>query len=183
MIVGFDYNRAHLDLASKRAHEEGRKNVSFQMANAEEPWPYKSSSFDCVLALDILEHLDRRRAFLGECLRVLKPDGRLLLAVPNRETSWKQLQKRVGLSYFSDPDHKVEYSRGELEQELTDSRFRIVSLTPVVYDTRWYGFIDLMGGVSKSVYDRLAKWKRRVAMERPEESNGFRVVAHSVRNR
>ncbi len=178
MIVGFDYNRAHLELASRRAHEEGRKNVAFHMADAERPWPHKSSSFDCVLALDILEHLNTRRAFLEECLRVLKPDGALLLAVPNRETSWKQLQKRVGLSYFSDPDHKVEYSREELERELTDSGFRIVSLTPVVYDTRWYGFIDLMGGVSKSAYDRLSKWKRRVAMERPEESNGFRVVAH-----
>jgi len=37
--------------------------------------------------------------------------------------------------------------------------------------------IDALGGVSLHLYARLSRWKRQVALARPEESTGFRVVA------
>jgi len=48
---------------------------------------------------------------------------------------------------------------------------------PVVYDTPWAGVIDAVGGVSLGLYARLSRWKRDVALSRPRESTGFRVVA------
>jgi 2-polyprenyl-3-methyl-5-hydroxy-6-metoxy-1,4-benzoquinol methylase len=47
--------------------------------------PYADRSFDRAMCLDVLEHLsfhDQRRA-LAELYRVLKPDGELLVSVPN----------------------------------------------------------------------------------------------------
>src|ERR1044072_7278979 len=44
--------------------------------------PYESNSFDLVTALDVIEHLDDDVAGLREMLRVLRPDGRLLVFVP-----------------------------------------------------------------------------------------------------
>ena len=37
--------------------------------------------------------------------------------------------------------------------------------------------IDAVGGVSLRLYARLSRWKRGVALSRPRESTGFRVVA------
>jgi hypothetical protein len=48
---------------------------------------------------------------------------------------------------------------------------------PVVYDTPWAGIIDAVGGLSLGLYTRLSRWKRAVALRRPDESTGFRVVA------
>jgi SAM-dependent methyltransferase len=47
--------------------------------------PFPDGSFDAVLCLDVLEHLallDQPRA-VAEMARVLKPEGRLLMSVPN----------------------------------------------------------------------------------------------------
>lgn len=54
----------------------------------------------------------------------------------------------MGLPSFSDPDHKIEYNREELEEELAAAGFRVESCSTIVYDTPWYGVIDLLGGLS-----------------------------------
>ena len=44
--------------------------------------PFASSSFDTVLLLEVLEHLEQSAFALAEIRRVLKPNGRLLLTIP-----------------------------------------------------------------------------------------------------
>jgi SAM-dependent methyltransferase len=50
--------------------------------------PLASGSFDVVLALDVLEHLDDDAAGLREAARLLKPGGLLLLTVPALPSLW-----------------------------------------------------------------------------------------------
>jgi len=45
------------------------------------------------------------------------------------------------------------------------------------FDTPWACLIDAVGGLSLGLYQRLARWKRGVALRRPAESTGFRLVA------
>ena len=56
--------------------------------------PFESNTFDIVYHSHVLEHLDREAAspFLRECLRMLKPRGRLRCVVPDLEV----LIKRYG---------------------------------------------------------------------------------------
>ena len=118
----------------------------------------------------------KRDHVLGEIRRVLRPHGRLLLAVPNRATTWKRHLEAVGLFSYSDPDHKIEYTLDELRAELGRSGFEIVRLEPSVYDTPWIGVIDVIGGLSLSAYRRLSALRRRLAEARPEENAGFYAV-------
>jgi SAM-dependent methyltransferase len=45
--------------------------------------PFADATFDRVLATEVLEHLAHPGLLLGECLRVLRPGGTLLLTTPN----------------------------------------------------------------------------------------------------
>src|SRR5438876_1896407 len=45
--------------------------------------PYDDASFDVVLLIGVLEHLENHRIALGELARVLRPGGLLILTTPN----------------------------------------------------------------------------------------------------
>jgi SAM-dependent methyltransferase len=45
--------------------------------------PYEDASFDVVLLIEVIEHLENHRTALSELARILKPDGVLILTTPN----------------------------------------------------------------------------------------------------
>lgn len=146
-------------------------------ANLEQTLPFPDALFNAVLFLDTLEHLRGRDQSLKEANRVLKAGGRLLLAIPNSQTTWKKRQEAVSISSFSDPDPKIEYTKQEIIDECQKHGFSIQSISPIVYDVWYVGFIDLIGGISLAAYKRINRWKYEYAQKHPEESIGFEIVA------
>ena len=45
--------------------------------------PYEDASFDVVLLVEVIEHLENHRVALGELARILKPNGVLIVTTPN----------------------------------------------------------------------------------------------------
>lgn len=177
-VVGMDYDVVQLRIAAQGARQAGRDNVRLFAWDLTRAFPFADATFDAVLFLDVIEHLEPRAQVLAEIRRVLKADGRLLVSGPNRETSWRRRLRSARLFAFSDPDHKVEYTREEFLRELEAGGFHVDGpLMPVVYDTPWAGVIDALGGVSLALYARLSRWKREAAVRNPAESTGFRAVA------
>lgn len=176
LSVGVDQDHAALSAGRRLCRAQGLATVRLVCTDAEAGLPFKSSRVDTVLCFDLLEHVTRRDALLGEIRRVLRPGGRLLLAVPNRETAWKRQLRRAGLCSFSDPDHKIEYSLPELAGELRRNGFCITSLSPSVYDLPLVGFVDLAGSLSLTLYRWLLDWRRRLAVRYPEEQAGWYAV-------
>ena len=181
-IVGFDYDLPQLAIAGRTIREQRLERARVLAWDITRPFPFPDRTFEKALFLDVIEHLHPRVAVLREIHRVLKDDGRLLVSGPNRENSWRRTLREAGLFAYSDPDHKIEYTRQEFLDELTQAGFEPEgAVMPVVLDTPWAGVIDAVGGVSLGLYDRLSRWKRDAALRRPEESTGFRVVARKRR--
>ena len=89
-------------------------------ADATHP-PFHTHSFDLVCALDVLEHLPDDRAALRQIRRILKPDGWLLVSVPALRVLWG---RQDVLS-----EHYRRYLRGQLEERLLSSGFRVERLS------------------------------------------------------
>jgi SAM-dependent methyltransferase len=177
-VVGIDYDVGQLAIAGSGAARLGLRNVCFFAWDLTQSFPFPSATFDVALFLDVIEHLHPRQAVLAEIRRVLVPGGCLLVSAPNRDTTWRRRLRQAGLFAYSDPDHKIEYTQEEFVAELRAGGFEPDGpIGPTVYDTPWAGLIDAAGGLSLSLYARLARWKHDAALERPAESTGFRVVA------
>jgi len=179
-VFGIDYDARQLTVAAAMARAHGIRNVHLVAWDITTPFPFPDAHFDAVLFLDVIEHIHPRVAVLGEIRRVLKPEGRLLVSGPNRDTSWRRQLRQAGLFAFSDPDHKIEYTAEEFLAELKAGGFVADRVMPVVFDTPWAGLIDAVGGLSLGAYARLSRWKREVAVRHPDESTGFQAVARRL---
>jgi SAM-dependent methyltransferase len=175
--IGVDVDARQLHIGQAQARDRSQTNLCLGQGDVDERWPFRDGCFDKVMLLDVLEHLDRREQALSEAWRVLKPDGQLLVSVPQSTTRWKMLRRSVGLPACADPDHRVEYTREEIVELVTQSGFECQAVEPVVVDTWLAGLIDLAGGFAPGLYRLLAEWKRTQALRNPGESTGFRVVA------
>jgi 2-polyprenyl-3-methyl-5-hydroxy-6-metoxy-1,4-benzoquinol methylase len=183
MMIGFDYNENALKIARNQIKRNGIENIKIIKHDAESKFPFDKNQFDKVLFLDILEHINKRKFVLSQIKKVLKPGGLLILSIPNVDSSWKRLQKRVNLNPYADPDHKIEYTRNTINQELEINGFEILEIRPIVYDTPVAGIIDITGALSLTVYKKLLGWKKRMVKLRPNDTTGFRIIARPVKRK
>ncbi|MFI7119141.1 class I SAM-dependent methyltransferase [Amycolatopsis sp. NPDC049868] len=77
IVTGFDSSAKMLELARKRLGEE----AALRLADIGEPLPFPDGAFDDVIAALVLHYLEDWTAPLAEIRRVLKPGGRLIMAV------------------------------------------------------------------------------------------------------
>lgn len=59
--------------------------VRWFRADLNEPLPLPADSFDLIVAVEIIEHLENPRAVAREWLRLLRPGGLLVMSTPNVE--------------------------------------------------------------------------------------------------
>lgn len=103
-IIGLDYDQSTIDENKKRYSEI--KNLSFQRSEIP-PLPFEDNSFDVVTAFQFIEHIEKRKEFMKECLRVLKPGGKMMVTTPN-----------VKKSLARNPFHIHEYTFDEIKGEI-----------------------------------------------------------------
>jgi len=79
-ITGIDTDINSLEFARRELQKRDAK-VKFIKANAYK-LPFKNSSFDVIIASEIIEHLGKPKIMLKEIKRVLKPNGQVIITTP-----------------------------------------------------------------------------------------------------
>jgi cyclopropane fatty-acyl-phospholipid synthase-like methyltransferase len=81
-VVGITVSSAQLEIAQKRAHDEGLADrVQFSFVDAMS-MAFEDESFDAVLAIESLEHMPDQAHVLRSVACILRPGGRLVVAQP-----------------------------------------------------------------------------------------------------
>jgi ubiquinone/menaquinone biosynthesis C-methylase UbiE len=89
--------------------------------------PFGSGSVDCVLLLEVVEHLENAPLALAEIVRVLKPCGRMILMVPNDRMF--KIARLLTLRFreaFYDAGHVKQWTPESLRKLVVQGPFRIV---------------------------------------------------------
>ncbi len=70
---------------SERALEAARERIpvgDYKCVVPRQELPYEREEFDCIVAMEVIEHVQDTRGMFREFARVLKPGGKLLLSCP-----------------------------------------------------------------------------------------------------
>ena len=79
-VVGIEINPELVEICRRRYPDHPRLNF---LVNGPEALEFPENSFDCAVALEVLEHVRQPWTFLSELARVLRPGGGLVISVPN----------------------------------------------------------------------------------------------------
>jgi len=177
-VVGVERDPANIETAVSRARQAGVE-VTFIAYDLEQAaLPVVDAAFDLINFSDVLEHLNNRMAILKDLKRKKRPGGRVVISIPNADTSWKNRLRAVGLDSRDDTDHKIEYSERAIREEMACAGLSILSdLRPIIPSFPFNGLIAMTAAVSPGLYRRLQTAKRRFVERKPEESIGWEFIA------
>lgn len=136
-VTGLEMNPA----AVREAQGKGRNVVN---KGLEEIVSELRGTFDVICSFQVLEHVPNPREFIGNCVELLKPDGMLLLSVPN-DDGFIRLGKNELLN--KPPHHLSRWSERVFfkMQELFPVKLKSVLFEPLAsYHLSWYA--DLQYG-------------------------------------
>jgi SAM-dependent methyltransferase len=85
----------------------------------EDAFPIQGEQFDCVISIDVLEHLKQDQPFLREIRRVLKPGGKVVITVPNGDE--KLLANKIKWRFGMTPEVYGHTRAGYTISQLSDA--------------------------------------------------------------
>jgi len=119
-VTGIDLNPKNIKFAKTHFYKD---NINYVVGDATK-FEF-GAKYDVVVLSNVLEHIDKRIEFLR---RIRKLAGRFLIHVPCINRDWLTYYKReLGLFYFLDKTHKIEYTIDTLRNELAHAGMEIKS--------------------------------------------------------
>jgi ubiquinone/menaquinone biosynthesis C-methylase UbiE len=80
-VAGIEISTQAVREAGEFAESKGIRNATFVVAEGEN-LPFPARSFDAITSYDVFEHVNDLERTLHECMRVLRPQGRLYAVFP-----------------------------------------------------------------------------------------------------
>lgn len=135
-----DFDVTGIDIAVDATGEARRRTdvVNF-VAGDIERLPVRDRSAECVLAFDVLEHVENPVRALDEAFRVLRPGGWLLMSVPNRASLGMKIKSRKWFGARELPSPRRDETHRHIDNRDTwEARLRRAGLAAVESGTDGY---------------------------------------------
>ncbi len=121
-VVAVDIKRDYLE----RAHALFAKRAPNISVHYDDLTALRSSGpFDCILAIDVLEHIEDDRGALEHCARVLAPGGHVVISTPS-DLGGSDVHTE-GADSFIEEHVREGYNKPALERTLREAGLRIAS--------------------------------------------------------
>lgn len=110
------------------------RKIRWLTADLNAPLPLADASFDLIVAIEIIEHLENPRATAREWRRLLRPGGTLVMSTPNVESIRSLLSlfargQHAAFAANSYPAHLTPLTRTDVQRVLTEAGFTDVQVS------------------------------------------------------
>lgn len=91
-VIGIDINQEYVDLANKRLEKQSTVTILREDATKLQ----SKNTFDSIVLLDVLEHIENDIAILQKLNTLLKPGGKLIIKVPALNYLYGKMDRVIG---------------------------------------------------------------------------------------
>jgi 2-polyprenyl-3-methyl-5-hydroxy-6-metoxy-1,4-benzoquinol methylase len=102
-FIGFDYHKPSIEIARKKAKEEGlsEDRITFEVASSTDfPTSKEGEGYDLVAFFDCLHDMDDPSGAASHVLQTLKPDGTWMIVEPFANDKVEDNLNPIGRVYF-----------------------------------------------------------------------------------
>src|SRR3989344_6745883 len=131
-IAGIDHSETMLTMAMERnADAIAKGHVALRLGKAD-ALPYENNSFDKIFAVNVFHFWPDPSRELAECVRVLKPGGRVLFYITH-PSSWLKGLQETGVFIAREPE--------DVEKIFRDVGLRNVTSKTLLFKDEGKGFV------------------------------------------
>lgn len=94
-VLGIDGSAEMIAIARRRQSELGDANIDFRVGRIEQLRTWPAASYDVVMASSVIEYMPNLAGEIASFSRLLKPDGRLIVSVPNAASLYRIAERAV----------------------------------------------------------------------------------------
>jgi ubiquinone/menaquinone biosynthesis C-methylase UbiE len=128
-VIGVDINRERVDQNREKADRLGISNVCFDCADLADF--DLARTFDLIVSIDVLEHIEDRRAALSNLHKALRPDGWAFFHIPTVRVVPTPLSNWLkGFHLWAEREHHDLPTAEAFAQEVRDVGFQVDTVIP-----------------------------------------------------
>ena len=126
---------------SEEARAIAQERIGFVPLRPEESKKLSDHSFDVITMWHVLEHIDDLKFQLSELSRLLKPNGRLIIALPNYQSFDCQYYKDKWAAWDV-PRHLNHFSQDTLCRIVTEAGFQTIDTLKLKWDAYYISYMS-----------------------------------------
>ena len=165
---------------SEEAREIARQRIKGDLLYSEDLNHLPDQSFDLITMWHVLEHVDDLKWQVAQLQRLIKPDGRIVIAVPNYRSYDGRFYNAYWAAYDV-PRHLNHFNKTVITKIFKTSGLSLVSMDKLVWDAYYISFMSeqykhhfmplvrgvFRGLVSNTKARRSGEWSSLVYVFRP----------------
>ena len=135
---GFNANGIEPSLLARK---QAIENYGLSVSENTDLSQYKDSKFDSISMWHVLEHVSNLNKTISHLNRVLKPDGKLIIAVPNHKC-WDANYYKEYWAAWDVPIHLWHFSKKTIEKLFKNHEFNLLKTKPMIFDSYYVSLLS-----------------------------------------
>ncbi len=134
-VVGVEPNKKAMKIASDKLKEKVQSNIFIDLSEVD------AQKFDVITLWHVLEHVPNLAGYIENLKSLLKPNGILIVAVPNFK-SYDAVYYKQFWAAFDVPRHLWHFSKQAIQLLFLKQKMKILNILPMKFDSFYVSLLS-----------------------------------------